>query len=261
VKASIASSRKPCSATPTPRSPKNVSTSNTCKTCSLSKAASYPITPLITPASISSGKLSTRITTLSKERLQHAIGAEWPTKVISEKTADGIVLSRPAVGDRVPGILIEGKGPVVLVIDPKGAAAARQNAEVAALIKENRRILLLDAFQTGTAVSPRNRSHNHFLTFNFSDDACRVQDILTAAAFLGGPVEVLGLGDAAVWSYFAAAVSPTPLKLRAPIVNFIGSDEDFLRVLNIPGIQRAGGLQAAKLVLKQSAASPSLSLQ
>ena len=200
-------------------------------------------------------------TTLSKERLQHAIGAEWPTKVISEKTADGIVLSRPAVGDRVPGILIEGKGPVVLVIDPKGAAAARQNAEVAALIKENRRILLLDAFQTGTAVSPRNRSHNHFLTFNFSDDACRVQDILTAAAFLGGPVEVLGLGDAAVWSYFAAAVSPTPLKLRAPIVNFIGSDEDFLRVLNIPGIQRAGGLQAAKLVLKQSAASPSLSLQ
>lgn len=200
-------------------------------------------------------------TTLSKERLQLAIGAEWPAKVVSEKTADGIVLSRPNVGDRVPAILIEGKGPAVLVVDPKGAASARQSPEVAELIKQKRRILLIDAFQTGSAVAPRNRSHNHFLTFNFSDDACRIQDILTAAAFLGGPVEVLGLHEAAVWSYFAAAVSPIPLKLRSETANFNGTDDEFLRVLNIPGIQRGGGLEAAKLALKQSAASPSPGLQ
>ena len=107
-------------------------------------------------------------TTLSKERLQLAIGAEWPAKVVSEKTPDGIVLSRPNVGDRVPAILIEGKGPAILVVDPKGAASARQSPEVAELIKQKRRILLIDAFQTGSAVAPRNRSHNHFLTFNFS---------------------------------------------------------------------------------------------
>jgi len=204
-----------------------------------------------------------------KERLQLAMGAEWPAKVISDKNDTGIVLSRPDVGDRVPGILIEGKGPPALVIDPKGTAVARQSPEVAALVKQKRRVLLIDAFQTGSAVAPRNRSHNHFLTFNLSDDACRVQDILTAIAFLqqsapNGQVEVIGLGDAAIWVYFAAAVAPTPVRLQGNVAGFVGTDEDFLLHLNIPGIQRAGGLQAARLALsnssspvKSSAGSPS----
>jgi dienelactone hydrolase len=196
-------------------------------------------------------------TSLAKERLQLAMGVGWPAQVISEKTATGIVLSRPGMGDRIPAILIEGKGPAVLVVDPKGAAAARQSSEVAALIKEKRRVVLIDAFQTGSAVSPRDRSHNHFLTFNLSDDACRIQDILTAAAYLKGPVELLGLGDAAVWSHFAAAVAPVPLTLQTATSNFQGTDEDFLRVLNIPSIQRAGGLAAAKLALAQFVTAPS----
>jgi hypothetical protein len=188
-----------------------------------------------------------------------ALGVAWPEKVTSQTIDNGLVLSRPSAGDRVPAVLIEGHGPAALVVHPKGAAAARESAEVAALIKQKRRILLIDAFQTGSAIAPRNRSHEHFLTFNLSDDACRVQDILTALAFLRQsetvPPELIGLGDAAVWSYFAAAVAPTPVDLHADIASFTGSDEDFLRVLNVPGIQRAGGLRAAKLVLTvQSAA-------
>jgi dienelactone hydrolase len=177
--------------------------------------------------------------------LMLALGAQWPDRVISQPNGEAIVLSRPSIGDRVPGILIEGNGPAALVVDAKGAAAARQSPEVAALLKQHRKVLLIDAFQTGSAVAPRNRSHEHFLTFNLSDDACRVQDILTAMAFLH-PEELIGLGDAAVWSYFAAAIAPVPVKLHADISNFHGADEDFLRVLNVPGIQRAGGLQAAK---------------
>jgi len=174
-----------------------------------------------------------------------ALGAEWPEKVERQSNGDAIVLSRPLIGDRVPGILIEGIGPAALVVDAKGAAAARQSPEVAALLKQHKKVLLIDVFQTGSAVAPRNRSHEHFLTFNLSDDACRVQDILTAMAFLH-PAELIGIGDAAVWSYFAAAIAPVPVKLHADISSFHGSDEDFLRVLNVPGIQRAGGLQAAK---------------
>jgi dienelactone hydrolase len=194
--------------------------------------------------------------TSAKERLQLALGIAWPEKVVSENTAGGTVLSRPSVGDRVPGILVEGRGPAALVIDPKGAASAKQSPEVAALMKEHRRVLLIDTFQTGSAIAPRNRSHEHFLTFNFSDDACRVQDILTALAFLhqsSGPVELIGLGNAGVWAYFAAAVAPIPVTLHADISNFNGTDEAFLRVLNVPGIQRAGGLQAAKLALNPGA--------
>jgi hypothetical protein len=202
--------------------------------------------------------------TSAKERLQLALGVEWPAKISNETNAGTIVLSRPSVADRVPGILIEGRGPTALVIDPKGAAAAKQSPEVAALIKEHRRILMIDTFQTGRAVAPRKRSHEHFLTFNLSDDACRVQDILTALAFLqqsSKPAELIGLGDAAIWSYFAAAVAPIPVSLHADVSNFKGTDEEFLRVLNIPGIQRAGGLNAAKAALnpdaRRSAGSPS----
>jgi len=197
--------------------------------------------------------------TLSKERLQLALGVAWPEKVISQIDGDAIVLSRPSTGDRIPAILIKGHGPAALVVHPKGAAAGLQSPEVKALVKQNRPVLLIDVFQTGSAVAPRHRSHEHFLTFNLSDDACRVQDILTALAFLqqssSKPVELIGLGDAAVWSYFAAAVAPGPIGLHADISGFHGTDDDFLHFLNVPGIQRAGGLNAAKLALSvQSAA-------
>jgi dienelactone hydrolase len=195
----------------------------------------------------------------AKERLQLALGVTWPEKVISQLDGDAIILSRPSVGDHIPAILVAGQGPPALVVHPKGAAATMQTPEVAALIKQNRLLLLIDAFQTGSAVAPRDRSHQHFLTFNLSDDACRVQDILTALAFLqqssSKPVELIGLGSAAVWSYFAAAVAPTPVHLHADLAGFTGTDEDFLQILKVPGIQRAGGLNAAKLALAvQSAA-------
>jgi hypothetical protein len=85
-----------------------------------------------------------------------------------------------------------------------------------------------------------------FLTFNKSDDANRVQDILTALAWLHQPeTELIGLGKAAVWALFAAAISPAPVELHADISKFAGSDDDFLSALFVPGIQRAGGLRAA----------------
>ena len=54
---------------------------------------------------------------------------------------------------------------------------------------------MIDAFQTGSAVAPRDRSVRNFLTFNKSDDANRVQDILTALAWLNAPhTRLIGLG-------------------------------------------------------------------
>ena len=196
--------------------------------------------------------------TMAKERLRLALGAEWPEKVADESTNGNLLLTRPGIGDRVAGTLINDakkKEPLVLVIDPGGAEAALKDPQIAALRAQGRRILALDVFQTGRAIAPRDRSHEHFLTFNLSDDACRVQDILTALAYLyekqEQPVELIGLGKAAVWAYFAAAVAPVPVKLHADISNFKGTDEDFLEFLNAPSIQRAGGLEAAKLALTQ----------
>ena len=182
-----------------------------------------------------------------RERLRFALAAEWPSRVLSRTDNDRIVLGREGRGDRVPGIWIKGSNPPALVVHPDGAEAARKSPEVARLVQSGRAVLMIDAFQTGSAVAPRNRSAHMFLTFNKSDDANRVQDILTALAWLHQPKTLLiGAGKAAVWALFAAAVSPEPVELRADTAGFSGTDDDFLANFFVPDIQRAGGLRAAR---------------
>jgi hypothetical protein len=97
----------------------------------------------------------------------------------------------------------------------------------------------------------RDRSHRHFLTFNRTDDANRVQDIVTALAFLrqsgASEITLIGLGRGAVWATFAAAVAEAPVKLEAPLGAFKGEDQEFVDGFFVPGIQRAGGLRGALL--------------
>lgn len=183
--------------------------------------------------------------------LATALGAEWPSQVVSDtrpQTGE-IVLGRAGRGDRVPGLWIAGGERAALVVHPEGARQARETPVVRQLQREGRTLLLIDAFQTGAAVAPRNRSHRYFLTFNRSDDACRVQDILTALRMLQAKryrdLRLIGLGKAAVWALFAAAVAPIPLQLTADLADFAGRDEDFIERFFVPGIQRAGGLAAA----------------
>lgn len=183
-------------------------------------------------------------------RLQQALHVEWPAEVMSQPDGVGLVLSRPQEGERVPGVWIDGHGVPVVVVHPDGAEAARHDPAVAELLKSGRPVLLIDAFQTGSAVAPRDRSSVIFWGFNLSDDACRVQDILTALAFVhqkqSGPIELVGIGKAGVWSNFAAAVAPIPVKLHVDTTWFHGSDEEFVKNLNVPLIQRAGGWNAVQ---------------
>jgi len=191
-----------------------------------------------------------------KQRLTSAIAAEWPAQVTSEGTGERMVLGRPGKGDHIPAIWIKGANPPALVVSPEGADAARKDPAVARLIQAGRAILLIDAFQTGSAVSPRDRSVKMFLTFNRSDDANRVQDILTSLAWLKQPkTQLIGLGKAAVWAEFAAAVAPIGVTLQADLSAFHGTDDEFAKDFFVPGIQRAGGLSAARTLLKQDAAA------
>jgi hypothetical protein len=90
----------------------------------------------------------------------------------------------------------------------------------------------------------------NFLTFNATDDQCRVQDILTALAYLHAnhaeSIELIGQKRAGIWAQFAAAVAPVTVKLRLDGMVFHGSDEEFIHDFAVPGIQRAGGLRAAQ---------------
>jgi dienelactone hydrolase len=175
-----------------------------------------------------------------------ALGTEWPAKVESREEGGRTILLRPGVGDAVPAMWKPGKGVPLVVVHPEGSDAAIGSAAAKAALGAGRPVLAIDVFQTGRAKAARDRSHRHFLTFNRSDDAERVQDIVTALAFVGGEPELSGLGDAAVWSRFAAAVSGRKVKLSAGSAGGFGAtDEELASKFFVPGIQRVGGWATA----------------
>jgi hypothetical protein len=189
-----------------------------------------------------------------RERLRLALAAEWPEQVLSEKEGHGIVLGRAGRGDRVPGFWSPGKGAAALVVHPDGSEAGRATADAVEWIRSGRPLLAIDAYQTGLAVEPREAPGRQHLVFNKSDPANRVQDILTALKFLadggGGPVTLIGYGDAGIWSVFAAAIAEAPVKVKVNLASFHGDDSDFIQRFFVPAIQRAGGLQAALSLAK-----------
>src|SRR5262249_38985549 len=191
----------------------------------------------------------TRELDVLRRRMAYSLSADWPSRILTEGSGENLVLGRADRRDRVPASWRPGKGSPLLMLHPDGAAAARKEARVEAALTAGRPVLLIDAFQTGSAKAVRDRSPRYFLTFNKSDDANRVQDILTALAFLQRQtpekIELGGVGRAGVWCLFAAAVSNLNLSLHADLDGFSGRDEDFLDRFFVPGVQRAGGLAAA----------------
>lgn len=184
------------------------------------------------------------------EALRLALAMEWPERVIAEREGERILLTRPGKGDRVPGLRIGSGVPSIVVVGPDGAEAARKDPVAQELIRAGKPVLILTAFQTGDAVAPRDRSAQHFLTFNRSDDANRVQDILSALAYLkqegAQNLRVAGIGKAAIWGLFAAAAAPVPVTPEGNVDSFTGTDQNFIDLFFVPGIQRAGGLEAAR---------------
>jgi hypothetical protein len=213
-----------------------------------------------------------------RERLQQTLAIEIPDNVISESKGQSIVLSLPGFRDRVEGVFIRGAkskaDAVAIVIDSGGSAAALQSETVKRLLKDGRPVLALDVFQTGAARRPRDREDSEpvppenapedpvleqnanaasggvkFLTFNVTDDAARVQDIVTAIVYVsraGHGVELYARADAAVWATFAAAVSNVPVSLHLENAPKLVTDADYLVHFNVPGILRAGGLPVAE---------------
>ena len=175
----------------------------------------------------------------SRERLALVFGLDTTSKVTSSTQGELTVLSREGRGDRVTGVAT-GPNPRIIVVHPTGATEAVRPKEAA---------LLLTTFQTGRSKARRESPKRYHLTFNRSDDANRVQDILTAILYLQAqspaPIELRCTETAAVWCTFAAAMSPVKVKLDAPLGTFKGTDQDFLDEFFVPGIQRAGGLSAA----------------
>jgi hypothetical protein len=204
------------------------------------------------------------------ERLKFSLLASRPkaSEVLSEKKAaagEHLVLSREGKGDRVPAVWLAPSkvNPAVaptLVVHPNGIASVSSSPLVKTLLSRGGIVMSIDAFQTGTTVAPRDTSNRAFANFNQTNDANRVQDILTALEYLRSRskaqiVNLVGLETAGLWSYFARAMAGEGVNLAADLVQFAAdTDSEYVDKLFIPGLRRAGDFHAASVLNTQGRA-------
>ncbi len=136
-----------------------------------------------------------------QERLRYSLLASVPLSadVIVEKAgkasgAEKLILGRAGKGDRIPSVYFSPRKAnpdaiPTLIVHPEGtepilAAIGEKNSLVEGILSNGGNVLAIDVFQTGTAKAGRNTLKPGFEVFNRTDDANRVQDILTALAYL-----------------------------------------------------------------------------
>lgn len=214
-----------------------------------------------------------RFREMMEPALRQTLAAEWPageTLVEEAKgtvtgpdfTATRLIIGRVGKGDAIPAVLYrpvhsEVRGSTLIVAaEGKAALVDRSKAApgplVAGLLAQGQAVLAIDAFRTGErAQAKRDESVQFFTTFNRTDVALRVQDILTGLAYLrrqfgGGPLNLVGLGEAGLWALLARGLASEVARTAADVAQFDNTrDDSFLQHLYVPGLRRAGDLRTA----------------
>ncbi|MCS7186280.1 MAG: hypothetical protein RMK89_04930, partial [Armatimonadota bacterium] len=214
-------------------------------------------------------KSLTQFQRLMRPALQATLAVSVPTseriasQQIEHKELNGLTMQqiwfgRKGVGDRIPAVQIlpEAKKPkeAVLLVSEKGAAAEVWNGEgeatgLAKQLAERFEVLTVDVFRTGMASGERKTDVQFFTTYNRTDDAERVQDIVTAIAYLRQRfkrIHLIGTGTAGLWVLMAAAVTEGDGKVIVDAAQFdASSDDEFVKRLFIPCLRRVGDLRTA----------------
>jgi len=200
--------------------------------------------------------------------VRHTLAAAGPpqedllVEKLSEAPHDGFVLVRLLLGRRgrgeaIPAVLLIPNGTprkkvATLVVHPQGKDAVISMNQpafplVRRLLKARRAVFSIDCFLVGELkTGERRRTAEHWLTYNRTDLAFRVQDILTAIAYLGSRddirrIDLVGLDAAGVWCLLANALAP---QVRRAAIDMNGFSDDKSAWEGddfIPGILRAGG--------------------
>lgn len=168
----------------------------------------------------------------------------------------GVVISRPTVGDIVrvyqtsPAKSSASRG-VTLLIDPL-PAALRFDPETIELhdnlVRAGQTVVIVKVFP-GERQVPAD--YKFFTTYNRTDAALRVQDILTALAwakgeFPGSALSVVANGEAGLWALLARGLAPEIDRMVVDAAGFDSTkDEEYVARLPIPGLRRAGDFTTA----------------
>jgi dienelactone hydrolase len=170
-----------------------------------------------------------------------------------------LVLSREGRGDRVPAVWMtprtrNASGTPTLVVHPKGIAGVAGSTLVRTLLNRGSIVMSIDAFQTGSAIAPRDTSSRGFTSYNLTNDQARIQDIVTALEYLRSrsgaqTVNLVGLESAGLWAYFARSVAGEGVNLVADLGQFAAdTDAEYLKTLYVPGLRKAGDFRSASIV-------------
>jgi hypothetical protein len=152
--------------------------------------------------------------------------------------------------------------PATLIVHADGKAAlidmerGEPGKLVSGLLERGHAVMTIDPFLIGEYSSPferaqRERRGNYFTTFNPTDDALRVQDVLTSLVYLENrsdmsSVSLLGLRDAGLWCLLARGLKKNVTRTAVDCAGFDPEDSEAWRERAfVPGIRRLGGLRTA----------------
>lgn len=174
-----------------------------------------------------------------REALESASGIRWPEETHVLPVAANSVLTRNCCGDRVPIHTVPGVAGLETVIEIHGDGM-NELRKIARKTVAPR--LMLDPFQIGSAFAARPLNHGDHLTFHMSDDANRVQDILTAIAHVATEEKRVTVdlechgGSMISLCQVAASLSHVPVTVI--------TDGSAAKPVLIPGLLRLGGMDA-----------------
>lgn len=166
-----------------------------------------------------------------------------------------LVLSPAGAGHAVPAALARpaaGCSEIAVVVAGRGKDAVAAGGYVDGLTAAGYGVLAPDVFGVGEAARGAREGGRHFLTFNRSDAAERVQDIITAVAYAAEHAEavhLVGVGAAGLWALLARPLVDMAGKTVVELAGLDPMDKGaLLEQAYIPGLGRAGGVLAAGML-------------
>ena len=201
--------------------------------------------------------------------LRRSLAISIPNSTYPNPIEEGNFTAQPVVvggKDQLPALFLMPKakianGSATLIVQPQGAMnlmnpeTGQPTCLVSELLAAGESVLGVDLFLTGAHSSAdgkviRNTSDRYFTTYNRTDAALRVQDILTALAHLKAQTGVstlnlIGLGEAGLWCLLAAGFADVD-RTVVDVHRFnTHNDEAYLQTLPIPSIRRVGDFRTA----------------
>ena len=174
-----------------------------------------------------------------------------------------LIIGRKGAGEQMPALLfapdpLPGHAAGALVVHPQGKAgwvtADGPGELISGLLAQGSMVLAIDPFGTGE-LQPLQRGLDvspavgHFYTYNKTDTAERVQDILNGLAYLltrTYTAHLVGAGQAGLWCLLARGLARDVAQTVVDAAQFdVDDDRAWVEQLFVPQVRRAGDFRTA----------------